>query len=86
MGWVHGGHSKESNILSLRAHVRNGGWLSHSLCFHDLQNFDLFLLTLLFIEYHLGAELQFYLRKIDRDVEYVRKYIEQKKAKRKSEW
>lgn len=35
--------------------------------------------------YHLGAELQFYLHKINSNVEYLRKYIEQKKANRKSQ-
>lgn len=35
--------------------------------------------------YHLGAELQFYLRKINSNVEYLREYIEEKKAKRKSQ-
>ncbi|XP_054435630.1 carbonic anhydrase 6 [Pteronotus mesoamericanus] len=37
-------------------------------------------------QHFLGSELQFYLRKIESNLEYLRRYIEQKRAKRKSKY
>lgn len=84
MGWEHGGRMKESKILFLSMHVGNGVWWSWVPCFHEsLQSSDFFLLILLFIEYTLGSKLHFYLNNIDKNLEYLRRFIEQQITKRK---
>lgn len=84
MGEAHRGHPKGSNLHASNARVGNGVWLSHILCVRDFQSSDLFLLTLPFTGFLLGAELQFYLHKIDSNLNYLRRHIEQKKARRKA--
>ena len=85
MGWEHGRHMKESKIFLLNIHVGSGIWLSCVPCFPEsLRSSDFFLLTL-FIEHTLGSNLHFYLNNIDQNLEYLRRFIEQKITKRKKE-